>query len=196
MKPRFSKIFLAIVLTPFILGISFFAAEKINSRDQKMNFITDTRKNNNGVTYKGIKIDWTFCPDWKYKPLLFSAQEYLVFMFHYTNNNRREVQLMPSYELVSNDEESYPANEEISMYIEDRLEDELGVADETSITFALEPGSVKHYIASFERTSSLENFYVDVDLFRDVILRIHYTKGGNLWINNKNEWVKKYKGRG
>jgi len=196
MKPRSIIIFLVVILMPFFVGISLFMFEKTQAEHQKIDFVTDTRKDNNGVTYKGIKIDWTFCPNWKYKPLLSSAQEYLVFMFHYTNDNKNQVQLMPSYELVSLGERSYPANEEISMYIEDRLEDELKVSDETSITYAIPAGGTKHYIVTFEKRLSVDSFYVDVDIFRDLTLRIRYAKRGNLWINLKNEWVKKYKGRG
>jgi hypothetical protein len=196
MKPRSMVIFLTIALTPFVIGLSLFIFEKTQAAHQKIDFVTDTREDNGSVTYKGIKIDWTFCPNWKYKPLLFSAREYLVFMFHYTNGNMSQVQLMPSYSLVSPGERNYSANEEISMYIEDRLENELKLSDETSVTYAISPGDVKHYIATFEKAPSVDSFYVDVDIFRDLTLRIHYAKKGNSWINFKNELIKKYKGRG
>jgi len=117
-------------------------------------------------------------------------------MFHYTNDNQHDVQLMPSYTLVSPGDRDYSANEEIAMYIEDRLEDELRVNDETSITYKISPGTIKHYIVTFEKAQSLDSFYVDVDVFRDVALRIHYEKKDRVWVNYENELVKKYKGRG
>ena len=196
MKLRSTVIFLIIALTPFAIGASLFISEKTRAAHQKIDFVTDTKGDNSGATYKGIKIDWTFYSDWKYKPLLFPAREYLVFMFHYTNNNKNQIVLMPSYTLVSPGERNYSANEEISMYIEDKLEDELKVSDETSISYAISPGSVKHYIATFEKTPSMESFYVDVDIFRDFTLRIHYAKKAGSWVNYKNEWIEKYKGRG
>lgn len=196
MKPRSLVVFLIIILTPFVIGASLFTLERIRASHQKIVFVSDTRGNDSGTTYKGIKIDWTFCPDWEYKPLLAPVREYLVFMFHYTNGNKNHVQLMPSYTLVSPGERNYAANEEISMFIEDKLEDELKVNSETPITYAIAPGSVKHYITAFEKPSSVDNFYVDLDVFRDVVLRIHYAKRDNSWVNFKNEWVNKYKGRG
>jgi len=163
---------------------------------KKAHFVSDTRKDNKGINYKGVKIDWIFCPDWEYKPLLFPAEEYLVFMFHYGNDNEYSIQLMPSYTFVSSDNRRYPANEEISMYIEDELEDKLKVEDETPITFELPPDITKHYIVTFEKPRSLDRFYVDVDIFRDVTARIYYKKEDGFWSNYKNELVNKYKGRG
>jgi len=163
---------------------------------KKAYFVSDTRKDNKGINYKGVKIDWTFCPDWEYKPLLFPAEEYLVFMFHYGNDNEYSIQLMPSYTLVSSANRRYPANEEISMYIEDELEDELKAEDETPITFKLSPDITKHYIVTFEKPRLLDRFYVDVDIFRDVTARIYYKKENEFWNNYKNELVNEYKGRG
>lgn len=117
-------------------------------------------------------------------------------MFHYTNNNQHDVQLMPSYTLVSPGNRDYSANEEILMYIEDRLEDELKVNDETPITYKISSDVTKHYIVTFEKPQALDRFYVDVDAFRDVTLRIHYEKEDRAWVNYKNELIKKYKGRG
>jgi len=105
--------------------------------------------------------------------------------------------LMPSYTFVSHAaNRRYSANEEISMYIEDGLEKKLKVNDETPITFKITPNITKHYIVTFEKPHSLDKFYIDVDVFRDVTLRIHYKKENNLWESYKNELVKKYKGRG
>lgn len=196
MKIRSTIIALLIILTPFIIGVSLFLARSSGRIPAKAHLITDTRKNNGGVTYKGIKIDWTFSPDWEYKPLFLHADEYLVFVFHYTNNNAYNVVLMPSYTFASPPNILYSANEEIAMSIEDGVENKLKANDETPITFKVVPNATKHYIATFEKPPSLNNFYVDVDVFRDITLRIHYEKKGSSWVNYKNELIKKYKGRG
>lgn len=196
MKIRSITIALVIVLIPFIIGIFLFMGKNGEAIDEKIHFITDTRKNNKGVTYKGIKTDWTFCPDWEYKPLLFKTEEYLVFMFQYTNNTGYDVQLMPSYTFVSPGNRRYSANEEIAMYIEDKVENELGVNDETPITYKIPPNAIKHYIVTFEKPKLLDSFYVDVDVFRDATLLIHYKKEGGVWVNYDNDLIKKYKGRG
>ena len=71
MKTRSVIIALTIVLIPFILGAILFNAKLRSIVREKGNFISDTRKENTGMNYKEISIDWTFCPDWQYKPLLF-----------------------------------------------------------------------------------------------------------------------------
>jgi len=196
MKTRSIIIALAIVLIPFIIGTSLFLLKSSGAIREKANFISDTRKNNKGITYKGIKVDWTFCPDWEYKPLFFPAEEYLVFMFHYMNNNDYNVSVMPSYTFSSPPNRRYSANEEISMYIENEVENKFKAEDQTPITFKIPPNVTKHYIVTFEKPHSLDNFYVDVDVFRDVTLRLHYKKEDGEWSNYSNELVGKYKGRG
>jgi len=196
MKARSKIITLAIILTPFIIGLLLFAANSTEEVRKKAYFTADTGESGKGLTYKGIKVDWAVYPDWEYKPLFFRAEKYLVFIFRYKNDNERNIQLMPSYSFVSPGHRRYSANEEISMYIEDELEDNLGIIDQTPISFEISPGAVKHYVVTFEKPRSLDNFYVDVDVFRDVTLRINYKKEGANWINYKNGLVKKYKGRG
>jgi hypothetical protein len=196
MKTRFFVVFLIIITIPFIIGIPFFVVKKAAASRQTVHFVTDTRESGDGKTYKGITIDWTFCPDWKYKPLLFPSEEYLVFMFHYTNNSEYTVQVMPSYTLVSPQNRRYSANEEIAMYIEDELENKLNAEDQTPITFEIPPNVTKRYIVAFEKPHLLNHFYVDVDVFRDVTLRLYYNKENEEWSNDSNELVRKYKGRG
>jgi len=196
MKARSIVIALVIVLTPFIIGIALFLLRSSGRIPVKAHLVTDTRKNNGGVAYKGIKVDWAFYPDWKYKPLFFPTEEYLVFVFHYRNDNEYDVQLMPSYSFASPHNRRYSANEEIAMYIEDGLENKLKVEDEIPITFKVAPNNTGHYIVTFEKPNSLDNFYVDVDVFRDVTLRLYYEKENGIWKNYKNELVKKYEGRG
>ena len=196
MKIRSIIIALAIILTPFVIGISLFIESGNRTIHKEATLVTDTRKNNQGISYKGIKIDWTFYPDWEYKPLLFHAEEYLVFVFHYTNISAYDVSVMPSYTFASPRNRRYSANEEIAMYIESDVENKLKVNDETPITFKIPPDVTKHYIVTFEKPHSLKKFYVDVDVFRDVALRIHYKKENGSWVNYKNEFAKKFKGRG
>ncbi len=196
MKLRSLIIALIIVLTPFVIGIAMFLSRGSGRIPVKAHLVTDTRKNDAGVSYKGIKIDWTFYPDWEYKPLFAPAKKYLVFMFHYTNNTKYGVVLMPSYTFAAPNSRRYSANEEIAMYIEDGLEKRLKANDETPITFNVPAGSTKHYIVTFERPLGMNQFYVDVDAFRDLTLRIKYRKENGSWRNYKNELVKKYKGRG
>ena len=196
MKIRSLIIGLIIVLIPFIIGITLFMANRNTAVHGKTHFITDTRANDKGINYKGIKVDWSFCPDWKYKPLFFPARGYLVFMLHYRNDNEYDIQLMPSYTFASPPNRRYSANEEISMYIEDSVENELKLNDETPITYKIPSNVTKHYIVTFEKPPLLDSFYIDVDVFRDVTLRIHYRKENGLWDNYNNELVNKYKGRG
>ena len=196
MKLRSTIIALVIVLTPFVIGAFLFTVKGSGAINEKVRFTTDTRENNKGVIYKGIKTDWTFCPDWEYKPLFSPPEEYLVFVFHYTNNNDHSVSVMPSYTFFSPPNKRYSANEEISMYIEDKLEDRLKIEDQTPIAFEISPNTAKNYIVTFEKPKELKRFYVDVDAFRDVTLRIHYEKENGVWINRENELIGKYKGRG
>jgi len=196
MKIRSIIIALTIILIPFILGLILFIARPHSAVHGKENFISDTREEDKGIDYKGIKVDWAFCPDWQYKPLFFPSKQYLVFVFHYKNDNKYNIELMPSYTFASPPNRRYSANEEISMYIEDEVENELKLSDETPMTYKISPNVTKHYIVTFEKPKPLAHFYVDVDVFRDVTLRICYEKKGNSWINSKNELIKKYKGRG
>ena len=196
MKVRSLIIALVIVLTPFIIGMSLFLTRSSGRIPVKAHISTDTRIKDEGKSYKGIKVDWTFFPDWEYKPLFFRSEEYLVFMFHYSNENNQVVQIMPSYTFVSTDNKQYPANEEIAMYIEDGIEKKLKVNDQTPFSFKLSRGATKHYIATFEKPHKLKQFYLDVDIWKDVSLRIYYRKSDDKWENYKNEFVNKYTGRG
>jgi len=155
MKIRSIIIALTIVLIPFVLGIFLFRAQGGAAVSGEKHFIPDVRENNKDINYKGIKIDWVFCPDWKYKPLLAPAREYLVFVFQFRNNNEYGVQLMPSYTFASPPDKRYSANEEISMYIEDDVERELKLTDETPITFKVSPNSTKNHIVTFEKDKDL-----------------------------------------
>jgi len=196
MRPRSVCIALLIVFFPFVVGFPLFFIKSSGKVPVNAHLATDTRKDHTGMTYKGIRVDWTFYPDWEFKPLFFPSDEYLVFMFHYTNTTSHNVVLMPSYTFTPPHTRRYSSNEEIAMYIEDGLENEIKAYDETPVTFKIPPHKVKHYIVVFEKPKPLDKFFVDVDVWKDISLRIHYRKKGNSWENYQNEWIKKYEGRG
>jgi len=196
MKIRSILTAILIIAVPFVIGLTLLKLESRAAINEGNKFINDTRENNQGIIYKGIKIDWSFCPDWKFKPLFQHEEEYLVFVFHYKNSGDKTVQLMPSYTCYSPDSRSYSANEEISMYIENEVEDKLKVKDETPVTYRIFPGGTKHYIVTFEKPHSLNEFHVDVDIFRDAVLRLNYRKKDGTWENYENKLENEYKGRG
>jgi len=196
MKIRSVTIALTIVLIPFISGVVLFNAKLHGTASERGNFISDTRYENKGIDHKGISIDWSFSPDWRYKPLFFPSKEYLVFVFHYKNDSEYDIELAPSYTFVPPPHRRYSANEEISMYIEDDVEDELGITDETSMSYKISPGATIHYIVTFEKPENLNHFYIDVDIFRDDTLRLYYEKKCGTWVNANNELIDKYRGRG
>ncbi|MBN1365253.1 MAG: hypothetical protein JW976_10655 [Syntrophaceae bacterium] len=195
MKIRSVIVALTITLIPFILGIALFITNR-EGISAKTHFMTNTEENNEGAIYKNIKIDWDFCPGWEYQPLFFHAEEYFVFVFHYTNNNDEDVFLMPSYLFSFSGSRRYSANEEIAMYIEDEIENQLRIEAQTPMSFRMSPHNTKHYLVTFEKPPAIKAFIVDVDIFRDVTLRIYYKKEGQTWIHYKNEFVKSYRGRG
>ena len=196
MRTKLIIVTLIIILTPFIIGMVLYATLGNIHAPAEDHLIAGAKINKENLSYKGLSLDWVFCPDWEYKPLLFPAEEYLVFMFHYTNNNDYTVQVTPSYSFVSPKNRRYPANEEISMYIEDALETDLKTEDVNPFAFKISPNGTKHYIVTFEKPRSLESFYVDIDIFRDLTWRLYYKKVNGHWKNYTNKLVAKYKGRG
>jgi hypothetical protein len=198
--PRIVLSALAIVLLPWVVGLSLFGLR--NTSGSPIAFAaTDTRKQaDSHPTYQEVQVDWTFYPDWEFKPLLVGPAEYLIFMFHYTNISRYPIWLMPSCTFVAPSEPRQAVNEEIAMYIEDALEDRVHEKDQTPITFRIPPGEQRHYLVAFEKPSGLERFYVEVDAWQGRCLRIHYRRTGGaenlVWVNDHNEWVEKYLGRG
>jgi len=191
---------LAIVLLPWVVGLSLFGLRN-TSGSPTTSAATDTRNQTNShPTYEEVQVDWTFYPDWEFKPLLAGPAEYLVFVFHYTNTDHHPIWLMPSYAFVAPDEPRQAANEEIAMYIEDEVEDRVHAEDQTPITFRIPPDEQRHYIVLFEKPPGLERFYVEVDAWQGRCLRIHYRRTGGpenpVWVNDHNEWIEKYLGRG
>ena len=192
---------LAIVLLPWVVGLSLFGLR--NTSGSPIAFAaTDTRKQaDSHPTYQEVQVDWTFYPDWEFKPVLVAPAQYLVFMFHYTNTGRDPIYLMPSCTFVAPGEPRQAANEEIAMYIEDALEDRVDAKDQTPITFRILSGKQRHYIVAFEKPPGLERFYVEVDAWQGRCLRIHYRKtadpsGNSVWVNDHNAWAEAYLGRG
>jgi hypothetical protein len=192
---------LAIVFFPWLMGLSLFSLQN-NNVPPMTGPATDTR-NTPGPhpAYKGVQVDWTFYPDWDFKPVLAGPAGYLVFMFHYTNTGRDAVWLMPSCTFVAPGKPRQAPNEEMAMYIEDRLEDRVRAKDQTPITFRIPPGQQRHYTVVFEKSPRLARFYVEVDAWQRHCLRIHYHRtadgsGNPVWISDHNEWVETYTGRG
>jgi hypothetical protein len=191
---------LAIVLLPWVVGLALFGLRD-TSGPPIASAATDTRKQiNSHLTYQEVQVDWTFCPDWQFKPLLAGPAEYLVFMFHYANTGAYPISLMPTCTFVSPGEPRQAVNEEIAMYIEDAIEDQVHAEDQVPISFRIPAGEQRHYIAVFERPPGLKLFYVEVDAWQGRCLRIHYRRTGGgekpVWVNDHNEWVEKYLGRG
>ncbi len=192
---------LTIVLLPWFLGLCLLWLSRVNSREtpsQAMNTRTGTSSH---LTYKGVQVDWTFYADWQFKPLFLGKAAYFVFVFHYANNSAHAIYLMPSYTFVAPHERWQAANEEIATYIEDEIEDELGVADEPGLIYRVPAHGTRHYIVAFSKPPGVGSFHVDVDIWQDRTLRIHYrraTEGtaNSAWINHDNEWTEKYLGRG
>ena len=192
---------LVIVLFPWVAGLLLFGLGNSNLAPTAPP-ATDTR-NQPGPhpTYKGVQVDWTFYPDWEFKPLLAGPAQYLVFMFHYTNTSQYPVWLMPSCTFLALGEPRQAANEEIAMYIEDEVEDRVHAKDQTPISFRLPPGEQRNYLVVFEKPSELERFQVEVDAWQGHRLRIHYrstrdASGSPVWVNEQNAWVEAYVGRG
>jgi hypothetical protein len=192
---------LAIVLLPWVVGLSLFGLRN-TSGSPIAPAATDTRKQaDSHPTYQEVQVDWTFYPDWDFKPVLVGPAQYLVFMFHYTNSGRDPIWLMPSCTFVAPGEPRQAANEEIAMYIEDTIEDRVHAKDQTPISFRIPPGEQRHYIVVFENPPGLERFYVEVDAWQERCLRIHYrsaadASGNPVWMNDRNEWIEEYVGRG
>ncbi len=193
--PGLTVIGTAFVLIPFILGTFLFTTAPAR-------YVTyppgssGAGERAEALTENGLELQWDFFPAWRYAPLLLGSRDYLVFVFHYTNHLDLPVHITPSYTLSCSPTARYPANEEIAAYIEDAVEDELGVADETPMAFEVPPHGTKHYIVTFEKPDVLTAFDVDVDVFQSRSWRLHYEKSEDAWLNPSNEIVVKYGGRG
>ena len=82
------------------------------------------------------------------------------------------------------------------MYIEDAVENQLNLTDETPMTFRVPAHGTRHYLVTFEEPQALTGFDVDVDVCRDITWRLHYEEQNGAWVNWANTLVNKYKGRG
>ena len=186
------------VLIPFLLGIVLFTATPNRHFRASAVLGSDTKdqKAELSLSLNELELEWTFFADWQYKPLLFPADDYLVFVFHYTNHSDFPLYVTPTYTLECKPGIRYAANEEIAAYVEDAVETELGVTDETPITFKVPAGGIKHYIAVFEKPSGLTAFDVTVDVFEGHAWRLRYEKQGNAWVNSTNAVITTYRGRG
>jgi len=123
------------VLIPFLLGIVLFTTTPNRHFRTSAVLGSDTKdqKAELSLSLNELELEWTFFADWQYKPLLFPADDYLVFVFHYTNHSDFPMYVTPTYTLECKPGIRYAANEEIAAYVEDAVETELGVTDETPI---------------------------------------------------------------
>ena len=196
MKIHSIFISLVIVLSPFIVGVALFSVRASGRIPVKAHLSGDAATQSESLTHEELELNWSFYPGWEYKPLLTHAEEYLVFVFHYMNHSDYPVYLMPTYTLTSPPNRRYAANEEIAMYIEDAVENQLKLKDETPVNFEVPAHGTRHYIVTFEKPRPLSKFDVYVDVFRDVTWCLRYEKQNGTWVNWTNTVVRKYKGRG
>jgi len=191
----------AVVLLPWCAGLLLLWLWQGQSAHASTSVPASKSDDARDLAYKGLQVDWTFYPHWQFKPLLLGKAAYFVFVFHYTNNGDHAIYLMPSYTFAAPHERWQAANEEIATYIEDEIEDELGVTDEPGLIYRVPAGGTRHYIVVFRKSVDVRSFCVDVDIWQDRTLRIHYRRttegsGKSSWLNAENEWIEKYLGRG
>lgn len=124
---RTALIGLAVVLLPWCAGLLLLWLSQGYSTYVSTQAAASRSVHARNLAYKGVQVDWTFYPDWQFKPLLLGKTAYFVFVFHYTNNGDHAIYLMPSYTFATPHEPWQAANEEIATYIEDGIEDDLKV---------------------------------------------------------------------
>ena len=187
---------LAIVLMPFLLGIGLFST----SPNRSLPDFLEARNNENGeevgLGLNGLELDCSFFGTWPYQSFLLPAEEYYVFVFHYKNISNLPIHVTPSYTFTSKPSVRYAANEEIAAYLENVIEDELGVTDETAMAFSIGPGVTKHDIATFRKPPRCSGFDVYVELFEEKIWRLHYKIQEETWLTTQSKIEMKYHGRG
>jgi C4-dicarboxylate transporter/malic acid transport protein len=196
LTPRFVLMGVATVLIPFLLGpvlLPIISGRPVFAAAPRGN---DAAAPSERCMQNGVELEWTFFPDWQYKPLLFPADHYLVFVFHYTNDSDFPVYVTPTYTLTCAPRIRHAANEEIAAYIEDAVEDELHLTEETPMTFQVPAHATKHDIATFEKPPAVTAFDVDVEVFDGRSWQLHYEQHGQTWVNSANREVVKYGGRG
>jgi len=185
-----------IVLIPFLLGIPLFATTPNRRVPATATLAEEVAGRHGALNENGLALDWQFVPDWEYKPLLCGADTYLIFVFDYTNTTAYPMHITPSYTLRGPRGVRYAANEEIAAYVEDAVEQRLGVTDETGMSFRIPAHASRQYIAAFETPPSMAAFDVDVDVFQGRSWRLHYEKHADAWVNVGSEVVGGYSGRG
>jgi hypothetical protein len=94
--------------------------------------------------------------------------------------------LTPSYTFTCPPGIRRAANEEIASYIEDAVEEDLGLTTQVPMSFTVPSGETKHYLAVFEYAPSMKHFGVDIKLFQGYGWRLHYEDHGRGWIHVRN----------
>ncbi|MBN1983048.1 MAG: hypothetical protein JW795_16060 [Chitinivibrionales bacterium] len=193
LKPVMVNVGLAIILFPFVIGIVMFSTATARNYEMSAKIQKGQCREQEVIIEDDIELKWSFIPDYRYKPLILGENEYMVFMFDYINHSDFTKHITPSYSFISQKGKRSPANEEISAYIEDAIEDKVGYTSQTPMPFAIPAHQERHYIAAFEKTHGLNGFTVNIELFNKLGWSLSYEKSRNEWINTKNTILSKKK---
>lgn len=186
LNPAMALAGLLIVFLPLISGTSLYAtapSKDVTPSEQIRDSLSSSAQD---VVFNDLQLQWTLYPAWRYKPLFVDADEYLVFVFHFTNRSGLPMHLTPSYTFSCTSGFRRAANEEIAAYIEDAVEENLGLTTQVPMAFTVPGGETKHYLTVFEKPPTMECFNVDIELLQGYGWRLHYEDRGQGWVNVKN----------
>lgn len=191
LHPALIAVGLTIILFPFVAGTAIF--QIMPSRHYSVSYDMQSQSNDSkkGIAQYNLELKWTFLPDWQYKPLLVKKDEYMVFIFHYTNHSDFVEHIAPSYSFSTPLGIRRPANEEIAAYIEDSVENETGFISQTPFSFSIPAHTTRHYIATFEKPRELAEFDVLIELSDNQGWLLHYENTGTGWVNPTNSLLRK-----
>lgn len=78
---------LVVVLLPWRAGLFLLRLSQGRSVHVSTPVVASRSVQARNLAHKGVQVDWTFYPDWQFKPLLLGKAAYFGFLFHYTNNS-------------------------------------------------------------------------------------------------------------